>query len=247
MESTEQIVLTVDKQGELVPFDKQNPYAEVVVPEGVRTIPQGYFKDLWTLQLVLPSTLETVARESFVGSTVAELVFSSGEEGSKLFELPERIFHGWNALQKVVLPRGLKRVGSGAFDSCKYLAELVLPEGLEEIGSYAFACTKVKNIFIPDGVKKVGVCAFLRSGLQSLSVPASIEKFEREVFSECGNLKEFIFRGTREQYNRIEKYKRERVVNHYDNSRVGYDWSESRGMVEAWIQGHRDMKTVFKP
>ena len=53
----------------------------------------------------------------------------------------------------IILPDGLKKIGSHAFISCASLKELVLPEGVTNIGSQAFYdCPLLETINIPDSV-----------------------------------------------------------------------------------------------
>lgn len=58
------------------------------------------------------------------------------------------------ALGGLVLPEGLKYIGSDAF-RMRYLSFITLPEGLLTIGRAAFRHTLIGKIIIPDSVKKI--------------------------------------------------------------------------------------------
>ncbi len=71
-------------------------------------------------------------------------------------------------LRKLVLPEGLKTIGSHVFIGGNNLTEVVLPSTLTEIGLYAFEST----------------------GVSSLKLPASLVSIGHGAFSDCQNLSE---------------------------------------------------------
>lgn len=76
-------------------------------------------------------------------------------------------------ITKVTLPKTIKKIDIGAFDSAISLEEIEIPDGVEEIGDFAFyACRSLTRIVIPGSVKKIG----------------------KYAFSWCKNLKEVIIR-----------------------------------------------------
>jgi len=80
----------------------------------------------------LPSSLVTIGKSAFAGTS-----------------LPE-----------AVLPEGVTTVGDGAFQSCA-ASRIELNDGLESIGASAFmGCGNVKTFAVPDSVTEVGFGAF---------------------------------------------------------------------------------------
>lgn len=69
-------------------------------------------------------------------------------------EFEEMACIGHNNLEIVVLGKGTKTIGQGAFQDCTALKEVVLNDGLETIMPNAFAnCESLKSITIPESVK----------------------------------------------------------------------------------------------
>ena len=61
----------------------------------------------------------------------------------------------------MVIPEGVKVIGSYAFYGCHSLTSVVIPEGVTEIGSSAFsACFRLTSVTIPCSVTKIGEQAF---------------------------------------------------------------------------------------
>ncbi len=69
------------------------------------------------------------------------------------------LFRG-SYISKIVLPRSLKKIGHGAFESCKNLKEIVLPDGIDYIGHHAFAFSGIEKLDIPDSADYIGINAF---------------------------------------------------------------------------------------
>lgn len=64
-------------------------------------------------------------------------------------------FTGESNVKRVVVPKVLTSIGSGAFSS---VTMATLPEGIEEIGAFAFS--SCSNVNLPVSIKKIGAYAF---------------------------------------------------------------------------------------
>ena len=63
--------------------------------------------------------------------------------------IDDRAFWGCHNLEKVVLPKSLKRIGSCAFQFCESLTEIVIPDKVSVIEDYAFAnCRSLTRISV---------------------------------------------------------------------------------------------------
>ena len=99
-------------------------------------------------------------------------------------------------LQKVVLPKGLKIIGTSAFQECRALNEVILPEDLEVIPSGTFSQTpSLKSIELPDSITVMDD-AFDYSGLTSISIPSGVKTISG--FAGCTELSEVELPNTAE-------------------------------------------------
>ena len=79
-------------------------------------------------------------------STLEEVIFA---EGCQMGEIYENTFYRCQNLRRVVLPEGLKTIGSNAFMYCSSLTEITLGPNMTNIGTYAFGyCSNLSSITI---------------------------------------------------------------------------------------------------
>lgn len=80
-----------------------------------------------------------------------------------------------------------------------HISEIILPKGLQRIGNGAFYNLKIKSITIPDGVTYIGDSAFSGcAGLKSINIPEGVTSIGRSAFSECISLEEIVLPKTLE-------------------------------------------------
>ena len=124
-------------------------------------------------------------------------------------EIPNEAFNGRWAIDKVVLPPTLKKIGSFAFpgtaltsvnipdnvetikecafSQVKQLQEVHLPDSLTSLGNYAFAeCRSLRTVKIPTKLKTIPDYTFQNCrSLQSVELHDSITAFEDYSFNNC--------------------------------------------------------------
>lgn len=124
-------------------------------------------------------------------------------------EIPSYAFNGRWAIDKVVLPPTLKKIGSFAFQGTaltsvnipdnvetikecafsqvKQLQEVHLPDSLTSLGNYAFAeCRSLRTVKIPTKLKTIPDYTFQNCrSLQSVELHDSITAFEDYSFNNC--------------------------------------------------------------
>ncbi len=62
----------------------------------------------------------------------------------------------------LVIPEGVTRIGSYAFDNCTTLTSVTIPDGVTSIGTYTFrSCEQLKRVTIPPSLTEIGSCAFI--------------------------------------------------------------------------------------
>ena len=115
-------------------FSSCEALTEVVIPEGVRVLPQFTFGGCFSLcKVTLPSTLQAISACCFAGCK--NLVNIVIPDGVKL--IGEQAFWGCGKLETVVLPGGLTNIVKDAFSGCKSLSRIFVPAGMKEIDGTA--------------------------------------------------------------------------------------------------------------
>ncbi len=186
----------------------------VIIPEGITTIGSEAFKNCSSLtDIQLPTTLQSVAGDAFEGCSqlyetengiqyvgnwvvgydhsVSDVVLRPGTVG-----IASTAFYRYDnhSLKSIVLPSGLKYIGTDAFYYCKQLERVELPEGILSIGGRAFGeCTALTSIRIPYGVTAIAESTFARCGLTEIFIPDSVTTVGAEAFSECRSLTDIVF------------------------------------------------------
>lgn len=101
----------------------------VTIPEGVRYINNGAFKNCTSLKNVkIPKSVQKIGEYAFYEcSSLSSVTFSVG-----LKSIEDNAFGYCEALKKVVLPEGLEKL-DGAFYECYNLENITFPSSLSEI------------------------------------------------------------------------------------------------------------------
>lgn len=99
-----------------------------------------------------------------------------------------------NNYSRVVIPDGVKTIGSHAFAYSETLESVSLPDGLLSVGEGAFRnCAKLAELEFRGSVEKLGRCAFEQDRmLTSLQLPEGLTTVPERAFYVCG-LKEVSF------------------------------------------------------
>ncbi len=94
-----------------------------------------------------------------------------------------------------------------AFNIHTRITAITIPEGVVEIGAYAFAhCRGLVDVTFPDRLVGIGEYAFYECDeLAAISLGKNIAKIGAFAFDECYNLSRVSFRGTTEEWSRVEQ------------------------------------------
>ena len=78
-------------------------------------------------------------------------------DGCPVAEIGEDAFAEYGAaIERIEVPKTVRKIGDGAFKMCMSLAELILQEGLEQIGEDVFLLTPLTRISLPSTVSFIG-------------------------------------------------------------------------------------------
>jgi len=181
--------------------------SRVVVPEGATTIEARAFADSSLTEIVLSSTLTSIAESAFDGC--GEFAVSAPEDSyaynwavekgyivpssatpaeyfeTELLDDGTLSITGYTGMDAdVVIPqkineRHVTSIGFEAFTDCSTVTQVTLPDGLSCIDSYAFyRCSNLRQINIPSSVYSIGADVFAKcTNLESISVSASNTSF----------------------------------------------------------------------
>ena len=153
--------------------------------EDEEAIIRGYVRDgnevVEMDTLVIPSEVD--------GYPVTEIGFGAFECNRTVLADETRVIYTLY-FDKVIIPKGVKKIGSWAFADC-LVKEIELPEGVEVIGSWAFCnCKKLRNIKFPQSLKKIAFAAFVDcENLRKIEIPEMVEVINESTFSGCKKLK----------------------------------------------------------
>lgn len=121
-------------------------------------------------------------------------LFSIDMSETDVTEIPAQQFSRYakgsskSYLHKIVLPKGLEKIGDKAFD-CTYAEDIVFPETLKSIGEYAFSNCRIREANIPDGVNSIGTRAFWQCrALTKVHFPTGTRVVPTDCFQESYTL-----------------------------------------------------------
>ena len=111
-------------------------------------------------------------------------------DGKKVTSIGPRAFYGYENLQSIIIPDGVRSIKTEAFYECTGLERVEFGSGLEEIGKRAFAnVSKITAINLPDSLTTLGENAFESCiSLNSISLSEKLTGIEAGAFMDCENL-----------------------------------------------------------
>lgn len=171
---------------------------EVLIPSQINGVPvkiigSQLFKNASLTNIILPSTLSTIADSAFEGCTNLQSIYIS----PGVTHIGGNAFTRCEKLKTVTLPTGLTNVSWAMFSHCSALDNLILPSGLTKIDGFAFRnCVNLKTIILSQGLQQIGMNAFEGcSSLVTIELPASLNELQNNIFSGCAMLRYVYFLG----------------------------------------------------
>lgn len=192
VEITKTIAENTTKEGKCIEDNFTNSFSfsgcsslkEVILCEGLESVPEHAFYRCAIKEIKLPSTLKKICYDAFSINQIESITFPQGIEEVGGFN--------YNPLKEVVIPEGVKIVGYAAFQNCENLKNIQLPSTLEKIGGYAFEnCKNLEVITLGGNVTEIGEEAFKDcTALKEIKLTKSLKRLGSRVFKGCTSLSE---------------------------------------------------------
>ena len=173
-------------------FLRNKALKDLTIPNGVESIGRGAFHLSGIEKLTFQSVPETVEDNAFGETPLAEV---NGLQRKDMI----RLWNAFNAtpwqegMKDDAEPCLVDEDGRlvayiGSSD------EVVIPSGVKKIGSQAFTGKNISSVIIPETVNEIEETAFYEcKQLTSVTIPASVTKIGQLAFSHCYRLKNITF------------------------------------------------------
>lgn len=150
---------------------------DLVIPDGVVTIPYGIFRNCSKLTSVtIPNSVTSIGAYAFYYCT---------------------------HITNVTLSNNISSIEDSTFYGCKNLTSITIPENVTRIGNQAFIyCRNLKKINILGCVESIGRGAFIECGDLMINIPKSITNIGEKAFYKCRSLQIF-YEGTWKEWTNI--------------------------------------------
>ena len=224
-------------------FSGNERITSVTIPEGVKKIGEGAFRDCIHLKFAeLPAGLEEVAKELFAGDV--ELGLATISEGVK--KIGERAFEDCRSLQILPLPASLEEIGEWAFRGCGLDFMIIIPENVTRVGKEVFAgCPRLTSVYWYARACKEAKNALSASpALNTIEIGKGVEHIPAGAFS--GLMQQVIqvnYWGTEETWKKVEF---EYEGNLVDRNTYMYG-AEEAGAATLFINGGKEKGAFTVP
>ena len=221
IESSEYLYAIGKTKPEYVVAKFNNDYTEVVITKNGEES-DGIIQEfaVWTISSPMSDKKDTL-KKAVIKEGVTDTGSGGGGSGTfglcsalEVVELPNSLiyinnstFVGCENLRDVTIPESVIKIGNSAFDSCISLKSITIPENVEKIDDIAFCdCKSLENVNIKNGSIEIGHAAFKSCiSLKSITIPESVTSIRQSAFGNCSSLTNITYKGTKEQWNKIDK------------------------------------------
>ena len=160
---------------------------DIVIPEGVTSIPTDAFANTKITSVKLASTITRIGSKAFSNcvNLGGEVVIPNG-----VTVIEPQTFTGCTKLESLVLHNGITEIGYEAFYNCSSISnDIGLPNNLENIGYSAFEnCSNMKGNAVINATCYVGNKAFKNcANLTSIDYRSEREYVGQEIFAGCSS------------------------------------------------------------
>lgn len=158
----------------------------IVLPNNTEVIGSYAFYNCKRLkEITLPESLKEVSNYAFYNTAFGSVVLPEG-----LTKIASNAFDDCYYLESVNIPTEITRIENNTFSDCRSLQSIVLPEKVTHIGSYAFdGCSALASVTFPNNISGINEYAFRNcSSLAALDLPQELTMIGANAFSGCSAL-----------------------------------------------------------
>ena len=146
-----------------------------------------------TLGLGIKNSSYCVLGENSAYSVYCSML-QKAEIGKGVKRIGTYAFNNCYSLSSIVIPQGVTSIENNVFYNCYSLASIVIPQGVTSIGNNVFYnCSSLASIVIPQGVTSIGTYAFNNcSSLASIVIPQGVTSIGGYTFNNCYSLASIV-------------------------------------------------------
>lgn len=167
---------------------------DVVIPNNVFKVDSMCFAHLAIKSIYISASVTNIDDCAFADceSSIESIYVDNKNEcfvvdnGVLICKTDKSIVKSTISLVDYVIPNGITRINSYAFENCKKLKKVIIPESVETIGYCCFKnCKSLQSVDLPKKLKKLGTGSFDNcKSLKAISIPITVEKVYSE-FKGC--------------------------------------------------------------
>lgn len=177
-------------------FQSNAKIKEVVIPEGIISIPQRAFAGCINLRSVtLPESMTAIYQGAFQGCEKLEEInlpnsITSIGENERFVSPADEYAMDYHAYGYFFDTWLIGHGGAGTFKGCASLKSIRIPDGVKRILPETFYdCTKLESVHIPDGVQSIEYGTFKNcTSLKEIVLPEGLESIGVSAFENCWSL-----------------------------------------------------------
>lgn len=171
-------------------FNNCENLEQVILHEGLESIGVSVFKNTALKSIAIPASVSSFGYEIFDGTPFWEELTAK----NPIVIFNNILVDGRNCTGAVVIPDGVTRINSFAFQMNMTVTSVQIPDSVTEIGKNAFVyCTGLTGITIPNTIEEISIGAFSDSGLKAVTIPDSVLNIRSGAFAYCMDLEEVNF------------------------------------------------------
>ena len=96
-------------------------------------------------------------------------------------------------IERVILPKKLKKIGNHAFQVCPYLNRIEFHDGVSEIDECAFGGCVLTEVYLPNGLHRISDALFSScTNLLYVQIPKNVTSIGAHAFSDCHSLQYMV-------------------------------------------------------